>query len=114
MNIKKILTAAILLLQTSSSAFCANYTENLILQPTDTAMLFFDERPMNLEISNPNIVKARTISNIFADDSKVTVEALDFGTSNLIVKTKSNQYLYKIEVQKNPPKDTSMILDTPD
>lgn len=115
MKIKHFFSTFILLAAISSSnAFCANSTETLILQPTDTAVLFFDERPMDLKVSNPDIVKVQTISNIFANDSKVTVEALDLGTSNLVVKTKNNQYLYKIKVQEQPPKDTSMILDTPD
>lgn len=112
---KKFLAATMLLTVLSvQQVFCANVKETIILQPTDTALLFFDERPTNMSVSNPEVINAKTISNIFADDSKVTINATDLGISSLVIETKSKKYIYVVKVQKDAPKDKSMILDTPD
>lgn len=111
---KKILTSILLSLFTASAVLCVETKETIILQPTDTALLFFNERPLELEVSNPEIIKAQTISDIFEEDSKITVNAIELGTVNLIVKTKNNNYKYLIRVQETAPKDNSLLLDTID
>lgn len=101
------------LFNTIGTAFAVQ-TKNLTLKNDDEYILFMDSRPMQIQISNPRLVKVQVVSDIFNTDSKVIIKTYDKGTTNIFLKTKTDGLMLNVSItDKANLNDNIMQIDTP-
>ena len=77
---------------------------------TDKAYIIdLDVRPMDLQITNSNILKATTVTDIFSNNSQLIIETFKEGISYISYKFKDKSYTVKVLIDNNAEQDESLM-----
>lgn len=95
------------------------------LKKGENYILNLEENVLFIKSSDPTVLKARKITNIFNEDDEIILTARDYGDANLSIITKNNSYNYYIIVKDEekdlgdaiflidrPPEGASRLQDT--
>lgn len=89
-------------------AFCQN-AERVINLHTDGAyMIGLSERPIELKVSNENVLRAEVVTNLYSPESQIVIKSIEEGISYITFKTKSKQHSIKVLVDNNSPVDKDL------
>lgn len=76
---------------------------NLTLKKNESYMLFVDENPIKMSVSEPNVLSVQKSSDLFNVSHQIVIRTFSTGSSNIFVTTNKNkQYTIKVKVEQNP------------
>lgn len=97
---KKFLTALVLCL-IPLNAFAFDDT-NLTLKKGEAYMLFIDERPVNMVVSEPKVLSVQTAADLYNVSQHLVIRTYSTGESNIVITTnKKNVYTVKVKVEND-------------
>jgi uncharacterized protein YxeA len=106
---KKILPILILILSSLSASAFEDY--NLVLKKNDSYMMFIDDRPVKIQVSDPNIIKVQYTSDLYNRNFQILLKTYSKGKTDVLVSTAAgNQYTMKIKVEENPVISNEVIV----
>ena len=76
---------------------------NLTLKKKEAYMLFIDERPIQMTVSNPNVMSVQLASDLFNVSHHIVIKTYSTGQSDLLISTdEGKKYTVKVNVETNP------------
>lgn len=90
------------------SAF-AQQTRVINLHSDGAYILNMDNRPMELDISNKNVVNAEVLTELYTPDSQLVVRTFQEGISYITFKLKNKPNTIKVLVDNRSPVDKEVI-----
>ena len=101
MTMKKLLTLTIALF--FPLAAFAFQDCNLTLKKKEAYMLFIDERPVQMTVSNPKVMSVQLASDLFNVSHHIVIKTHSTGKADLLISTASGKnYTVKVSVETNP------------
>lgn len=95
---KKILLTLILFL-VPLNAFAFDDT-SLTLKKGEAYMLFIDERPVSMVVSEPKVLSVQTAADLYNVSQHLVIRTYSTGTSDIKIRTnKNNLYTVKVKVE---------------
>lgn len=111
---KIILILTMLLLpQFFSHASAQEPVKTINLHSGAAYILDFDKRPIELQVTNPRILKAEVTTEIFSEESQIVIRTYEEGISYITFKNGNTPKTIKVLIDNKAPLDDSVIeLDT--
>ena len=84
-------------------AACAFQDCNLTLKKKEAYMLFIDERPVRMTVSDPKVMSVQLASDLFNVSHHIVIKTYSTGQADLLISTSAgNKYKVKVNVEVNP------------
>ena len=107
---KKIILILILTLISQAVSFAAENSPSVINLHTDCAyVLDLDSRPMELQITNKNVVNAEIVTDILGVESQLVINTFNEGISYITYKANNITYTIKVLVDNQEPEDKNLL-----
>lgn len=104
------ITALIINLLCFSITFAAEKSTSVFNLHTDGAyVLDLNYRPMDLQITNKNVVNAEAVTDILGTESQLVIRTFDEGISYITYKSNNIVYTIKVLVDNKEPVDDSLL-----
>ncbi len=76
---------------------------NLTLKKNEAYMLFIDENPVRMNVTEPNVLSVQKSSDLFNIAHQIVIRTFSTGCSDILITTaKGKQYTVKVKVEQNP------------
>lgn len=95
-----------------TQVFCVALSQNekVYNMHTDKAYIIdLDVRPMDMQITNFNVLKVTTVTDIFSNNSQLIIETFEEGISYISYKFKNKSYKVKVLVDNNSKQDENLM-----
>lgn len=89
-------------------AFGQNAEKVINLHTDGAYMIGLSERPIELKVSNENVLRAEVVTNLYSPESQIVIKSLEEGISYITYKTKSKMHSIKVLVDDNAPVDKDL------
>ncbi|HIU87096.1 TPA: hypothetical protein IAD52_09010 [Candidatus Spyradomonas excrementavium] len=76
---------------------------NLTLKKKEAYMLFIDERPAKMVVTEPNVMSVQLASDLFNVSHHIVIKTFSTGKSDLLITTaEGKKYTVNVNVEANP------------
>lgn len=76
---------------------------NLTLKKNEAYMLFIDEKPVEMVVSQPKVVNVMLSSDLYNVSHHIVIKTFSKGKTDIFITTvKGNKYTIKVDVEENP------------
>lgn len=107
---KRIILVLILTLLCQSTSFAAEKNTSVFNLHTDGAyVLDLDSRPMDLQITNKNVVNAEAVTDIIGTESQLVITTFNEGISYITYKSNNVIHTIKILVDNKEDVDENLL-----
>ena len=107
---KMILALAVFLsVQTFCSVFAVEVNKTINLHSGCAYLYNLDKRPMDMKVSNPNVLKSEAVTEIYSPESQRVLTTLEEGISYVSFKQGGKPYTIKFLVDDKQPVDASVV-----
>lgn len=102
---KKIFLFILIILPQIFSSVFAEDSSVYNLHTNSAYILDLSNRPKDLQVTNPSIIKAETVTDIFSTDSQLVIKTFDEGISYITYKFDEQAFTIKILVDNKSTED---------
>lgn len=75
----------------------------LTLKKNESYMLFLDEKPVRMYVTQPKVISVQKSSDLFNIAHQIVIRTYSTGNSNIVITTdKNKQYTVNVKVEQNP------------
>ncbi len=105
---KNIFITLILSLILGWNSFSSAATDVINLHTDSAYIMSVQNRPMQLKVSNENVIKAEVVTDLYTPESQIVIRSFEEGISYVTFKIKGTMQTIKVLVDDKAPVDKNL------